>query len=298
MSRQNRAYLFAITTILFWSTVATAFKVSLRYLDIFQLLFYACLTSATVLVAAVLIQRKGMVLLEDARRHWKTTLLAGALNPCIYYLVLFEAYDRLLAQIAQPINYTWSITLSLMSMVFLRQKLLRSDIISALVCYTGVVVIATGGKMDGLSTADPAGIALALVSTVVWAGYWILNIRDPREPVSGMCLNFLVALPVTFVLCLAFSGFAADPAGLAGAVYVGVFEMSLAFLFWSFALRLSSNTARVSNLIFLSPFLSLLFISRILGETIALTTWTGLSVIVAALLYQQWAHMRLRRAGP
>ncbi len=290
MTKQTRAYLFAISTILAWSTVATAFKLTLRYLDTFQLLFYACLTSALALITVTTFRGQVTDLIDAFRKHWKLTVIAGLLNPCLYYLFLFEAYDRLPAQVAQPINYTWAIALAFMSVVFLKQKILVADIVAAFICYTGVVVIATQGDFTGLLSSDLIGVSLALFSTILWASYWILNVKDPREPLIGMCLNFLVALPVATGFCLAYSSFSIPLAGLAGALYVGLFEMSLAFLCWSIALRLSSNTTRISNLIFLSPFLSLVFINQILGEEIFSTTYIGLVFIICGLLYQQGKH--------
>ena len=297
MTNQTRAYLFAFITVLFWSTVATAFKFTLRYLDIFQLLFYACLTSAFTLLVVVLVRGQVRTLMSIFREHWKITLLAGALNPCLYYLVLIEAYDRLPAQVAQPINYTWAITLTFMSIIFLKQKISLADILAALICYAGVVVIATQGDLSGFESTDGVGVGLALFSTIIWASYWILNVRDPRDPITGMCLNFLVALPVVAVICQFFSGFKVPLPGLAGAIYAGLFEMSIAFVFWSFALRLSENTSRVSNLIFLSPFVSLVFINQVLGETIYTTTYIGLLFIICGLLFQQWAHTRGAKPG-
>jgi drug/metabolite transporter (DMT)-like permease len=47
------------------------------------------------------------------------------------------------------------------------------------------------------------------------------------------------------------------------------------------------NTSKVSNLIFISPFLSLVFIYFILGEIILPSTYVGLVLIVAGLWIQQ-----------
>ena len=110
MSDPNKAYVYALITVLFWSTVATAFKVALLYLDIFQLVFYASLSSSLVLVTPIVAQGKLAGLLATFKAHWKITLVASCLNPLCYYIVLFAAYDRLPAQVAQPINYTWAIT--------------------------------------------------------------------------------------------------------------------------------------------------------------------------------------------
>ena len=41
MGDQRKATLFALGAVLMWSTVATAFKLALRHLDHFQLLFLA-----------------------------------------------------------------------------------------------------------------------------------------------------------------------------------------------------------------------------------------------------------------
>lgn len=283
-----RAYGFGLLTVLFWSTVATAFKIALRELDIYQLILYAACTATVILATAVAFRGEAGLLIVTLRRHWRITLLSGLLNPLVYYLILFAAYDRLPAQVAQPINYTWAIVLTFGSIIFLRQRITWRDLLAAFTCYAGVVIIAIQGKWSLVQIADPLGIGLALLSTLVWAGYWIINVRDAREPTIALCLNFATALPFALLVCLVMSNPAKiTAAGIGAAIYVGIFEMGLSFLLWSHALRLATNTSRVSNLIFLSPFLSLVFIHHILGEPIYSTTWIGLTIIVAGLLGQR-----------
>jgi len=288
MVDQHKAYAFGITTVLFWSTVATAFKIALASLTVVQLIFYACVSSTLVLLSALVWQGRLSELLPTFRQHWRITLLAATLNPLVYYLILFAAYDRLPAQLAQPINYTWAIVLTLMSIYFLKQRVTVRDLFAAAVCYAGVVLIATQGQWQLTSIVSFSGVMLALASTVVWAGYWILNIRDSREPLLALCLNFLCAIPVALLGCMLFSTpvVSVGP-GLGAALYIGIFEMGLAFLCWSQALKLAENTSRVSNLIFLSPFLSLVLIHYILGEPIYSTTYIGLAIIVGGLLWQK-----------
>jgi len=64
--------------------------------------------------------------------------------------------------------------------------------------------------------------------------------------------------------------------------------MGLAFACWMMAMRLSVNTARVGNLIFLSPFVSLVFIHYLVGERILVSTYLGLALIVGGLILQQY----------
>ena len=136
-----------------------------------------------------------------------------------------------------------------------------------------------------LRFSSASGVALALGSTVIWALYWIYNTRDTREPLLGLCLNFLFGLPLTLAACALFSSLSVEnPAGLLGAAYVGCFEMGLTFVWWLLALKLSENTAKVGNLIFLSPALSLVFIHFLVGETIRPSTYVGLVLILAGLV--------------
>lgn len=280
--------MYGLTTVLFWSTVAAAFKLALRVMDIYQLILYAAVTAELVLLGAVCVQGDGRILLSTLRRHWRITLVSGALNPFIYYIVLFAAYDRLPAQVAQPINYTWAIVLTFLSIVVLRQRITWRDIVAAFVCYGGVVVIAVQGHWRLMMFPDLFGIGLALLSTVIWASYWVINIRDTRSPTIALCLNFLVALPLALLACIVMSNpLAVSLSGIGAAVYVGLFEMGFSFLLWSHALRLAENTCRISNLVFLSPFLSLVFIHTLVGEPIYSTTYIGLALIVAGLLIQQ-----------
>ncbi|MBW1997862.1 MAG: DMT family transporter, partial [Deltaproteobacteria bacterium] len=212
----------------------------------------------------------------------------GFLNPFLYYVVLFKAYELLPAQEAQPLNYTWAITLSLLSIPLLRQEITRRDIFALVVSYLGVLVISTRGKIFSLRFSNPAGVALALGSTIIWSIYWIYNTKDDREPVLGLFLNFLFGVPFVAVYCLLVSALRMDHYFVyLGALYVGLFEMGVTFILWLSALRLAENTARIANLIFFSPFLSLVFIHFLVGEDILPSTFVGLFLIVIGNVIQR-----------
>ena len=50
--------------------------------------------------------------------NYKKVFILGLVNPFLYYLVLFKAYDLLPAQEAQAINYTWALMLAFLSVIF------------------------------------------------------------------------------------------------------------------------------------------------------------------------------------
>jgi drug/metabolite transporter (DMT)-like permease len=217
------------------------------------------------------------------------------LNPCLYYTTLFTAYDRLPAQDALTINYSWPVMLTLLSVVVIRQRTTPGELLSIFIAYCGVVVIATHGDIFSLQFSDPAGVGLALASTLIWALFWIFNVRQEGEPEITLFISFLWSLPIMFIVTIIFAPLHNVAwQGLVGAMYVGTFEMGITFLLWSIALKLSSSTAKVSSLAFLSPFLSLIFINQIVGEEIQIATFVGLVFIIIGLLLQRIISRRSR----
>ncbi len=284
---QKRATWCALGAVTIWSTVATAFKLALREMDTFQLLLVAVLVSLACLTAVVAARRDLGVLIRTPAGDRLRALLLGVLNPFAYYLILFAAYDRLPAQVAQPINYTWALTLSWLAIPLLKQKPSRRVLLAGVVCYAGVFLIATGGSASGFRTADPVGVGLALGSTVLWALYWLANARSRLDPVVGLWWNFAGAAPLCLAVVLLQSSLAIPGRGLLAGAYVGAFEMGFTFILWLSALRLAVSAARVANLIFLSPLLSLVLIHFVLHEPVLPATVAGLGLIIAGLWWQQ-----------
>lgn len=294
-----KAWAYALATVALWSTVASAFKLSLGYFSPLQLLLVASLTSCLLLAGLLSLQGKWPLVRQQLRNRGRFFLLLGLLNPLAYYLLLFQAYALLPAQQAQAINYTWAIALSLLAVPVLGQKLSRFDGLAILFTYLGALVIATRGQLTSLQFDSPLGVGLALLSTLIWAGYWLVNAKNQADPLVSLFLGFALSLPVTLLVCLLWD--ALPPLvwlGWAGAIYVGLFEMGLAFVFWLQALRHAHQASQLSNLIFLSPFISLLWLRWLVGETIHPATPLGLGLIIAGLLIQQWPQWRPATKAP
>jgi drug/metabolite transporter (DMT)-like permease len=289
---QRWALIFGGLAVFFWSTVATAFKWALNTLTPIQLVAIASLTTVVILGVVVGVRYSMAQVMESWRSAPGKLAMLGIINPAVYYWVLFQAYDLLPAQQAQPLNYIWALVLSLLAVPFLGQKLHRSDILALCAGFIGVLIIATRGDIFGLSFDSPLGVGLALLSTLFWAFYWIINTRLSVPAEIGLLIGFLHGTPLVWAVMLWQDGLPARWDGIASAVYVGFFEMGVTFLLWLAAMKKAENTSQVSNLIFLSPFLSLQFIHFFLGEEIHPATYAGLCVIIGSVLFQQWAAKR------
>ena len=287
-SSHRLALINGLGAVLLWSTVATAFKISLAALTPLVLVALASAVSWLFLLGVLYVTGAAQELRGLQRKSLVYALTLGLLNPGLYYLVLFAAYDALLAQEAMALNYTWALVLPLLAVPLLRQPLKGRDAIAALISYSGVVVIATRGDVTGLTLSNPAGVALAIGSTLLWALYWIANTKISLSPVVSLFLNFSAAAPLLLLAALWRGDLdSVSLTGALGAVYIGLFEMGLSFILWLRAMRLTNNTARISTLIFLAPPLSLLLIWWLLNEPVMPSTLVGLVFILGGLGWQQ-----------
>jgi drug/metabolite transporter (DMT)-like permease len=288
MKSINKAYLFAGLAVFFWSTVATAFKIALRELDVIQLIFLASVVTVLVLFMLLLLQGKTAMLFSQTKHQIVRSVLLGAFNPLFYYIVLFKAYSLLPAQLAQPLNMVWPIVLALLSVPFLGQKIGKWSIAGLFISFIGVVFISSQGGWSGFQSTSFTGVLLALSSSVLWSLYWILSVRDKRDETVKLFLNFFFGLIFLTVAMFFFSEFNMKPGtGLLAAVYVGIFEVGITYVLWMKAMQLSTNNAKIGNLVFLAPFISLIFIHFILKETIYVTTFIGLVFIVSGIFTQR-----------
>lgn len=291
---KDQAYKYALISVFLWSTVATAFKYSLKYLTPLQLLFYASSTSLIILFIIIVYQNKFSLVKQHIKENYLLIFTLGAINPFLYYIVLFGAYDLLPAQEAQAINYTWALMLAFLSVPLLKQKLRLVDLLAGIICYFGVLIISTKGEPFSLNFSNLEGVALALFSTVLWALYWIYSTKVKADSVVSLFSNFLFALPLITIYMIYTNSFKAiEFTGLMGSIYVGLFEMGITFLFWLKAMQNTKNTSKVANLIFLSPFLSLVFIYFILNEKIYISTLFGLAAIIFGLFIQSYSKKEI-----
>lgn len=289
MTDNTKSIAMAGTAVLSWATVATAFKIALQHLAVFDMLLVATLTATLIYAVVMTMEGKWRSLLRMPRSLMAEAMGLGIVNPVVYYLVLFKAYDMLPAQVAQPVNYAWPIVLLVLLAVFNHEPIPGRKYVGMAISVGGVVCISLGGGgVEG--SVSVGGVLMALMSAVLWAGYWMLNNRLDGKVDTTISL-FLGFSSGTIVLLLAgiWMGIhVATAAGLLSGIYIGCFEMGVPFLTFGIALRMTKNPALINQMCYLSPFLSLFLIAVVLGETIAPATYAGLAMIVAGIVYNQY----------
>ncbi|MDD2424701.1 MAG: DMT family transporter [Bacteroidales bacterium] len=286
MKNQSKALLAGFTVVLFWSTVATSFKIALQEMGYIQLLLIASITALVITAIFAISTGKLPVIkaLFSSPVELKKLALQSLLNPFLYYLVLFKAYSLLPAQIAQPLNYTWQVILILMMAVLLKQRLKIIQIAGVLISFSGVILLSFNSGASPQGELSAAGILLVLGSAFIWASFWILKMKNKNEPVAELFFNFLYGSAYLIILSLFIPMEWPSARGLAAAVYSGTFEMGFTFIIWLKALHLATNKVVLTQITYLSPLLSLVLIHFVLGENISYITVAGLLLITGGII--------------
>ena len=295
MTQDNKAIVYAAIAVLSWSTVASAFKIALRYLSSFELLLVASCTAFLIFLFALLARKKWKEVKNLSASQWRWFALLGLLNPVTYYLVLFRAYDLLPAQVAQPVNYSWPILLLILLSLFAGQSIPKIKYVGMLLSLGGVVLISAGTGLSDKLEFSVTGFLLAFLSAFLWAGYWMVsNKRKEVDAIIALTVTFFFGSAYLLIASLWMEPVVLPVQALLSGMYVGAFEIGIPFVCFGMAIQLTSNATLVNQMCYLSPFLSLFLIHLVLGEQIVWTTYAGLLLIVVGIIFNQYLAPRLK----
>lgn len=289
MKSSVRPVILASVAVLSWSTVATAFKVALQSMSIFEMLFVACATTLIIFTIWMLITGTWHELRLLSPSLWMRFALLGLIAPVVYYLMLFQAYSLLPAQIAQPINYIWPILLAILIAVIEHKPIPKTKYFGMFVSLGGVVFISLGGSAI-TGSVSPVGILLAIVSAGLWGIYWLVNdsMKHKVSEITALFLTFLFGMAYMFLGNFFQPISHLEPRSLLAGIYIGAFEMGIPYICFGLAIRETKNPALINQMCYLAPFLSLFFISIILEEPIMPSTYIGLAFIIGGIVYNQY----------
>ena len=68
--------------------------------------------------------------------------------------------------------------------------------------------------------------------------------------------------------------------------------MGIAYFLWLLALKLAANTASVTILIYIAPFLSFIFVHLFVGERILVSSVVGAAMIVLGIVINKFRELK------
>lgn len=284
----NKPYICAFITIFFWGSTAAISSLVLDSISTLALVFYGSLVATIfLLVLNIVTGRIGQVK-EITGRDYANMFVVGMLGIFLYNVLLFFGMTRILVQQAFIINYLWPICIVIFSCIILKEKLTVIKCISMLASFAGVAVVATGGNFSNLVSLDFLGVLAACLAAVFYGLFSVLTIKIKYDKFVAMMVYYFFSTIVSAVALLATNTFIIPTASqIPGILWIGILVNGVAFTLWSIAIA-AGNTARLSNLAYLTPFVSLIWIYFLIGEPISMASVIGLLIIISGVVLQMF----------
>lgn len=214
--------------------------------------------------------------------------LFGTVGLFGYHFLYFTAFRLAPAAETGLIAYLWPLFIVLLSGLLPGERLRVQHVIGALVAFAGAAVIVLGREGEASSAA---GLALAFLCALTWAGYSVVSRRlgdVPTESVTVFCLA-TAALSVIAHLALETTVWPATTLGWAAVLALGIGPVGAAFFTWDIGMK-RGDIQLLGVASYAAPLLSTL---ALVAAGIARPTWT---IALAAVLITAGAALAARAA--
>jgi drug/metabolite transporter (DMT)-like permease len=281
---KNISYLYVSLSVILWGSTAAVAKLLLRDMSSLQILFYTSLISAVSLFVIILFQKKLQLIKTYTKSDYWKFMYMGFLGIFLYYIFLFQGLTYAPAQEAFIVNYTWPIWVIIFAILILKEKIGLRKIVAILLGFIGVYFVATKGEFIGIENLR--GDLFALAGAVAYGLFSVLTKKHNYEKFTSMMFyNIFTFIFIAITSIFFFEVPTIESQQVLGLLWLGVMTSSLAHIFWFLALK-HGDTAKMSGIIYLTPFVSLVYIFILLKESILISSVTGLIIIVAGILLQ------------
>ena len=251
-----------------------------------QMLFYSTVFSCLVMGSIVLFEKKTRVLTAYSIPDCVKIGVSGFLGTYLYYVLLYGALALTSASEGFILAYTWPMLVIILALPLLKEKLTIKKLYSIFISFLGIVVIVTHGRIFTLSFTSLQGDALALGGAAVFALFSVLGKKYQYDQVTSVFIYFVTALVFIIPTLFIFSSLKMPSFHVWLWLLLNGFVVNgISYIFWFKALEYG-DTSVISNALYLTPFLSLVYIALFLGEQILLSSVVGLVIIVVGIILQ------------
>lgn len=282
----KKNYLYALVTVCVWATSAALTKALMSDLPNLQVLTVSSVFAVLYLLVTGL--KKGIVHRAKAYTPKQYLHMAGLgfLGLFLYSALYFYGIAELTSQEACILNYLWPMMLVLFSCLILKEPMTVMKAVAMVCSFVGIVILSAGGS--GNPEGNTVGGILACIGAAACYGLFsVLNKKAGYDQEVSMLVFWLIT-----AVCAAALGLATEQwvpihgTQWLGLLWLGAVTDGLAYLLWALALNGEENTAKIANLAYLTPFLSVLVSAAALGERITPRALIALVFIIGGILLQ------------
>lgn len=293
----KKNYIFALITVLIWATMATVVKVLLSDIPNLQALSISGVFAFLFLFLLNVKTGKIKEMKRYSVKEYGVMSGLGFIGLFLYSALYYYGIGQLSSQEACILNYLWPMMLVVFSCIILKERLTVMKGVAMLCSFFGIVILSVG---NGEATGGNAmtGMVACIVAAACYGLFSVLNKKaDFDQNIAMMVIWF------TVVVCAFAVGIMTEEwvpiRGLQwlGILWLGVVTDAVAYLLWALALKGVRDTAKIANLAYLTPFLSVLISAVFLKEKIELQALVALVLIVGGILLQNVYERKREKSG-
>ncbi len=284
--------MLALAVVFLWATTPAVGKITLQNMNSFELLFYSFPFSVLALLIAIALDKGLGALKGYTLKDYGTFAFMGFLGCYMYYFLFFAALDIGSAQEVFILNYLWPVALVLFASFLLNEKLTKTKLAGVSLGFGGAMVIILGGN-GGMLTFNPLADVIAVLAAFTTGLFFALGKKLKYDKLVATFHYYLFAC---LLALLTFSPFIhirkLSMLELFGVGWIGAFTDGIATFLWFKAIELG-EVARPASIVFLTPFVSLIFIYFIIHEPIIPAPIIGLLLIILGAWLVDQENLRL-----
>ncbi|HCS37957.1 MAG TPA: EamA family transporter [Anaerolineaceae bacterium] len=283
LSNQYRSRIYAIGTILLWSSAFVFTKIALEYFSPSSIGVLRYICASLFFIILVINKRIGLPTLKDI----PFILVSGAMGFTLYMTFFNIGSGTLSPATASIIIATAPIITAVFSTLFFKEKIVTLGWVAIAIEFCGILVLTL---WDGVFTIN-IGILWLLGSAICISAYNLMQ-RHLNKKYSALQATSYSIFAGTLLLLInlphaAIQMAAAPLRQWLVILFLGVFPGGIAYLWWSNALSTAEKTSDVTNFMFVTPFLATLLGFLLIGEIPSLSTIVGGVIILAGLFLFQ-----------
>jgi drug/metabolite transporter (DMT)-like permease len=287
----KKIYMLMVLATFFWAGAFIAGKLSVPYIPPFTLTFLRFFF-ATIILFFVLKKQGNEFKLK--KEHYPIFLFTGIIGMFGYHVLFFLALKYTTAINSSIIGATNPIITTILSIIFLKDKLTKKQIAGIILSFTGVFLTITNADMAAIrSFTFNQGDLIMIVAVIMWAAYSVFS-KKVTGKFSPMILTYYSFLfctifiipfviyerPWTFLGNVPYYSYIA-------VIYMSIFASVMGYLIQQMAIK-QIGPSKTSIFINLVPMFSILLSVLILNEALQpIKLLTALLIVAGVYICQR-----------
>ncbi len=281
----GKSYIYAGITVLIWSTLATVAKIVLYDIPNFEALAFSGFSAFLFLLIINIINGSIKEMKKYKAKDYLIMTGLGFLGLFMYNALYYYGIFVLSSQEACILNYLWPMMIVVFACVILKEKITAKKITALIMSFAGIVVLSLGSA--SASENKLFGIIACIAAAVCYGLFSVLNKKhNLNQSITMMWFWLIVAICSLFAGLLFEKWQEISGVQFIGIAWLGIVVNAIAYLLWAIALKNADDSAKIANLAYLVPFLSIIISAVVLKEQMSINTVIAAALIVGGIILQ------------